>query len=482
MRFVETDKLEPGMIVGRDIISTVNASILRKGIQLNARYIEYLQQKGYVGVYITDSLSEEIQIQETIEPKLFYEGMMAVSEENVDAMEKTATEIVAFITKRDEISMDLIDLRSYDDYTYHHSVNVAVYCVVVGKKLGLSENDLKLLCQAGIAHDLGKMKIPQAILNKEGKLSDEEYACIKQHPKGSFDILSKNYGISAVVKQAVLFHHENENGTGYPLGKEGNEIPYLAKIIHVVDVYDALTSKRPYKKPYSPIAAFEYLNGGKGILFDEKVVEALISVMPAYPAGIDIMLSNGEEAIVVNQSADPLRPIIKIKSDGRNVNLYCDAEYANVYITESGTTQKDYAGKIETLNENRQAVKQLKKKVMVVDDTRMTLMVIKEALQQEYDVIALNSGIEAINYIKEKGIPDLILMDIEMPITNGITAVRTIRENGYTKVPVMFMSAAKDRETILKCRELGAIDYILKPVKPVYIYERVSEAFHMNRE
>lgn len=482
MRFVETDKLEPGMIVGRDIISTVNASILRKGIQLTSRYIEYLKERGYVGVYITDSLSEEIQIQETIEPKLFYEGMMAVSEENVDAMEKTATEIVSFITKRDEISMDLIDLRSYDDYTYHHSVNVAVYCVVVGKKLGLSENDLRLLCQAGIAHDLGKMKIPQAILNKEGKLSDEEYACIKQHPKGSFDILSKNYGISAVVKQAVLFHHENENGTGYPLGKEGNEIPYLAKIIHVVDVYDALTSKRPYKKPYSSIATFEYLNGGKGILFDEKVVEALISVIPAYPAGIDIMLSNGEEAIVVNQSADPFRPNIKIKSDGRNVNLYCDDEYTNVYITKSGTTQKDYAGKIETLNENRQAVKQLKKKVMVVDDTKMTLAVIKEALQQEYDVIALNSGIEAINYIKEKGIPELILMDIEMPITNGITAVRTIRENGYTKVPVMFMSAAKDRETILKCRELGAIDYILKPVKPVYIYERVSEAFHMNRE
>ena len=482
MRFVETDKLEPGMIVGRDIVSTKNASVLRKGIQLTARYIEYLQEKGYVGVYITDSLSEEIQIQEPIEPKLFYEGMMAVSEENVDAMEKAATEIVSFITKRDEVGLDLIDLRSYDDYTYHHSVNVAVYCVVVGKKLGLSENDLKLLCQAGIAHDLGKMKIPQAILNKEGKLSDEEYACIKQHPKGSFDILSKNYGISAVVKQAVLFHHENENGTGYPLGKEGNEIPYLAKIIHVVDVYDALTSKRPYKKPYSPIAAFEYLNGGKGILFDEKVVEALISVIPAYPAGIDIMLSNGEEAIVANQTEDPLRPVIKIKSDGRNVNLYCDADYANVYITKSGTTQKDYAGKIETLNENRQAVKQIKKKVMVVDDTRMTLMVIKEALQQEYDVIALNSGIEAINYIKERGIPDLILMDIEMPITNGITAVRTIRENGYTKVPVMFMSAAKDRETILKCRELGAIDYILKPVKPVYIYERISEAFHMNRE
>ena len=97
-------------------------------------------------------------------------------------------------------------------------------------------------------------------------------------------------------------------------------------------------------------------------------------------------------------------------------------------------------------------------------------------------MIALNSGIEAISYVRERGIPDLILMDIEMPITNGITAVRTIRENGYTKVPVMFMSAAKDRETILKCRELGAIDYILKPVKPVYIYERVSEAFHMNRE
>lgn len=482
MRFVETDKLEPGMIVGRDIISTANSSVLRKGIQLTVRYIEYLKDKGYVGVYITDSLSEEIQIQETIEPKLFYEGMMAVSEENVDAMEKTATEIVSAITKRDEISMDLIDLRSYDDYTYHHSVNVAVYCVVVGKKLGLPENDLKLLCQAGIAHDLGKMKIPQSILNKEGKLSDEEYDCIKRHPKGSFDILSKNYGISAVVKQAVLFHHENENGTGYPLGKEGNEIPYLAKIIHVVDVYDALTSKRPYKNPYSPVAAFDYLNGGKGILFDEKVVEALISVIPAYPAGVEIMLSNGEEAIVAKQSADPFRPIIKIKSDARNVNLYCDTDYANVYITKSGTTQKDYAGKIGTLNENRQAVKPLKKKVMVVDDTKMTLAVIKEALQQEYDVIALNSGIEAINYVKERGIPDLILMDIEMPITNGITAVRTIRENGYTRVPVMFMSASKDRETILKCRELGAIDYILKPVKPVYIYERVSEAFHMNRE
>lgn len=482
MRFVPVKNLQAGMILGKDIISSRKSLMLKKGMQLSASQIIKLDEQGYMGAYISDTLSDDIEVQETIPQELFYEAIFAVKEENIDTMVDVATNIVYDITTQNEISINLIDLRSADDYTFHHSVNVAVYAVVVGKKLGLQEKELLHLSQAAICHDLGKLHIPDEILNKPGKLTDEEYDIIKNHPKMGFEILHDNDEISSIVRQAVLMHHENENGSGYPLGKEGSEIPFIAKIIHAVDVYDALTSKRAYKDPYQPIEAFEYLKGGKGVLFDESVVDAILEVIPAFPPGIEVVLSNGEQALVMSNTSNTMRPIIKMIEDQRIIDLSDNDDYRDVVIVKSGIMPLDYVSEIETLNENRSGVQNKKEIILVADENALSRNQMESILEAEYTVISFPSGIELLRYLSKKPDASMVFLSYEMQMIDSITVAERVRKLGLKTIPIAFLASSCTREDVLRCRAVGAIDYIMKPLKPVYIQERVAIALKKKRE
>lgn len=480
MRFVPVESLEPGMKLAKDIINTANTFMLKKGVTLSDKYIIYLMKFGYLGAYIDDEFSEGIEVADSLEPELFYNGINAIAEGNIGSIMNIATEMVVSISNREEIKLDMFDLRSYDDYTYHHSVNVAVYCAAVGKKMGLSESDLEKLTIAALCHDLGKSKIMLEILNKPERLTDEEFELVKKHPEFSYELLYNNNAIPSVVRQAVVCHHENENGSGYPFGKEGDEIPLFAKIIHAVDVYDALTSKRPYKEPYRPADALEYLEGGKGILFNAEIVEIVKQVIPAYPPGINVVLSNGEAGIVAAHSADARRPIIKLYGSNRYANLDVDDSYKDVFIISSGVAEQDYVKEVEALNEHRFDEVVKKKKIMIVDDSPISIMQAKAALPDKYELITFNSGMECQKYINQNGAPDLILMDIEMPIVNGTMVVKSLRDKGYKDLPVIFLTAICDKETVIRCRLLRAVDYIVKPFNATYLKERVEIALDKN--
>jgi len=481
MRFVTATSLEEGMILGRDIISTSHSFMLKKGVKLTEEYIRYLQEKGYLGAYIVEEAFADILPEEVVSQETIIDGIKAVENTDIDGIVIAATKIVSEISACENLSVDICDLRSFDDYTYHHSVNVAVYAVAVGKYMGMNESELSLLCQAGMCHDLGKKNIPLEILNKPGKLTDEEFDIIKSHPKYSYDILYDNPNISSVVRQAVICHHENENGSGYPFGKNGSQLPLIAKIIHGVDVYDALTSKRPYKDPYSPVEAFEYLIGGKNLLFNEEVIDAMRCVIPTYPVGMEVFLSNGKNAIIVRNTENPNRPVVRLLETGKDLSLL-DEENSDVVIVASGFMALNNSERVDSLNENRQAVKETKMDVMIVDDAILTLRQVQNILQDDFNVIPLQSGIAAANYLKTKGAPDLIIMDIEMPIVNGITAAKNIRRMGYEKLPIMFLSAKGDKETILSCKSVNAVEYIIKPIRPTYLRERVANILGIHTE
>ena len=484
MRFIPIDAISPGMILGRDIIgtNTETAAMLVKGTILTEEYVNYIINQGYSGVYISDRISEDIVVNEAISDELFRSGIEAVKNENIGHIINVSTGIVNEIMSQEQVNVDLIDLRSFDDYTFHHSVNVAVFAVIVGKKMGLSETDINYLSQAAICHDLGKMSIPEEILNKPGKLTDEEYEIIKTHPQKSMEILDKNRTISAVVKQAVFFHHENENGSGYPMKRIGDKIPLLAKIIHAVDVYDALTSRRPYKEPYAPADAFEYLKGGCDILFDRAVVDAMLQTLPAYPPGIDVKLSDGREAIVYAHTSDALRPKGKDKSTGEIIDL-SEPGYSDILITESGVMPSDYVGELELINEikNLKPVKG-REKVLIIDDVMVNLLHTKQILESEYNILMAKNGVEAIETIAEHGFPDIMIVDIDMPVMDGYTLIKTLKENGMKETPFIFLTGIADKETVMQCFALGAADYIVKPAVPVYLRERVAVALHKIRE
>ncbi len=475
MRFVLSEELEEGMMIAREIIMGKHSTMLRKGTVLTPTIIHRLQIGGYFGVYVNDSFSQDVVYGESIDPELFQKGVEAVEEEDVGALVNVASSIVDEISDQDKLGLDLYDLRSYDNYTYHHSVNVAVYSVVVGKKMGLSKEELSDLCMAAISHDLGKTEVDPEIINKKGSLTDEEFAEIKKHPQYSYDILYKRNDVPATVRQAVLCHHENENGSGYPLGLVKDDIPLMAKIIHGVDVYDALTSKRSYKEPYSPAEAFEYLKGGAGILFDENVVTAMEAAIPIYPPGTDVVLSNGEKALVVAHTSDNYRPIVKLYSNSKLVNLKLSKDYQFVVIVKSGPNLVETTGAVDILNDKRGVAALVRDRIIVVDDSSMILMSVKKMLQDKYDIITFGSAIEALNYMRDHGFPELVIMDIEMPGMNGVEAIRKLKGMDY-KGPVIVFTVSCDRGTVLECKALGATDYIVKPAQPVYLQERVALA------
>lgn len=471
MRFIATADLKSGMILGRDIIRDAKLSMLKKGIVLSDEYIKFFKENGYMGVYILDAFSKDIEIEDTVRPEVFEKGIKAVEENDVGALISTSVSIVQDVFEKKDLSVDLFDLRSFDDYTYHHSVNVAVYAVAVGRAMNLSQDDIKYLSEAAIAHDLGKSKIPKEILNKHGKLTDEEYKIMQDHPVKSVEILNQSPMVSAFVKQAVLMHHENENGSGYPLHKEGKEIPLLAKIIHVVDVYDALTSRRPYKDPYSPATAYEYLEDGAGNLFDRTVLDAMKTVIPAYPTGINVVLSNGEKGIVAKHTDNALRPVIKLYSDGSLVDLM-DEKNQDLSIVYSGILQADYTGEVEELNEDRQR-KSMKKTVGIVGDL-VSSSHVNDALSSFYKTITFSSGAKLMDYLRDGDPLELLIADIDFPDLNGLELLRGLRTIVIDFPPLIIMSSTMSRNMVVEAMKIGAADYIIKPVKPNYLKERVD--------
>ena len=478
MRFVAVDELQPGMKLGRRIIAKKVACMLQKGVVLSAVNIERLKINGYLGAYITDSISEDIEIGETVNEKTIEEGITAVADADIGSIIEVSKEMVNDISGLDRISVDMLDLRSYDDYTYHHSVNVAVYAVAVAAKMELPEEKIQEIAVAALCHDLGKTKIDPEIINKKGRLDDDEFEEIRRHPQYSYDMLYDNTLVSAAVRQAVICHHENENGSGYPGGREGEAIPLTAKIIHAVDVYDALTSRRSYKEPYAPVDALEYIIGGTGILFDRKVVDVMLTVIPAYPPGMDVILSNGQRAVVSAHTTMALRPKVRIYETGKDVDLSSDPDFSSVFISASGILLQE-SENVDLLNEDRND-HGTRKTVVIVDDSKISRGQTKAALQYEYNVVPLESGTACINYVKAKGIPDLIIMDIEMPGMDGMTTVEKLRESTKEEMKIMFLTAIADRDTVIRCRQVGAQDYVLKPVNPIYLRERVSIAIDRN--
>lgn len=337
MRYIESDSLKAGMALGRSIYGSNGELVLAREQVLKEEYIEKIRNMGFIGLYIDDELSKEIEIRDVIKPELrqmavkvlkenFYidkADSVTVMDEEAEMIKAVVTEIVEEIISQDEIMLNMVDLKVYDDYTYYHSVNVAALSVSLGLELGLSQPELKELGIAAILHDIGKKVIPEEILHKPGKLTEEEFNVIKRHPGVAYDGLKESRSISSVARVAILQHHERFDGTGYPYGKKETEISLFARILSVADVYDALASKRSYHDAWPPADALEYIMAGSGTQFDPEVVLAFARKIAIYPVGTIVELSNGRTGIVVqNYPEYNARP--KIKVIGKEQEEYYD--------------------------------------------------------------------------------------------------------------------------------------------------------------
>ena len=471
MRYVLIDKAAPGMILAKGVYDSYNRMLVAPKHAISGEHIQKLKDRGYSGFYIEDEYSSGIDIKETISSELRNKGVETLRKNDIDGTLNVAKNIVEQILSSDTVTLDMVDLRTFDDYTYRHSINVAVLSTIIGMGMGLDKEALGELCTAAIFHDLGKLMIDPKILNKPGRLTKEEFRIIKEHPQLSVELLKDRWNVASTSKIGILFHHENEDGSGYPNGLEGDAIHIYAKIVHVADVYDALTSKRPYKEPYTPSEAIEYLMGGSHILFNDEVVSAFLKYVPVYPKGVTVMLSDGREGIVFENTVNPIRPKIKLK-DGGILDLGDVTHNLDVTINPTSMVETDYSNEMAVLSDENDS----RKVILAVDDMITNLQQVRNALEKDYKIIMVKSGMEAIDYIKNNKHPDLILMDIILPQLDGVETVEIIRTEISDKIPVMFLTALSDRETVKRCRDVNAVDYIVKPFRPLYIRERVHAA------
>ncbi|MGK0498970.1 MAG: HD-GYP domain-containing protein (c-di-GMP phosphodiesterase class II) [Oceanicoccus sp.] len=210
----------------------------------------------------------------------------------------------------------LSQIKDKDDYTAEHSLRVSIMSVALGRELGLLEKELEDIGMAGMLHDVGKIHIPIEILNKEGELNKDEYEIIKTHTTHGRRLLMSKSDVPAITVDVAYNHHEHLDGNGYPRGITGEKIPFFAKIVAVVDAFDAITSDRVYSHGRSTLEAMRILYDCRGLQFDEEVVRAMIRLIGIYPPGHIAELTSGEVGIILScQRNNKLRPKILIVRD-----------------------------------------------------------------------------------------------------------------------------------------------------------------------
>lgn len=225
---------------------------------------------------------------------------------NADAVGELVEEISSSVMRNPGALISLARIKTADDYTYMHSVAVCALMVSLGRQLGLDEASVREAGMAGLLHDLGKSMMPLAVLNKPGKLTDFEFDIIRRHPEEGHRLLVASNSVSAIVLDVCLHHHEKIDGSGYPHQLAGDAISLFAKMGAVCDVYDAITSNRPYKAGWDPAESIRKMTEWSKGHYDERVFQAFIKSIGIYPNGSLVKLASGRLGVVIEQSEKSL--------------------------------------------------------------------------------------------------------------------------------------------------------------------------------
>lgn len=242
---------------------------------------------------------------------MFQEARMGRAIE-AEAAAPLVEEISNSIMRNPGALISLARLKTSDDYTYMHSVAVCALMIALARQLGFAEEPTRDAGMAGLLHDLGKAMIPNEILGKPGKLTDAEFDIIKTHPAEGHKLLLGGTGISDTVKDVCLHHHEKIDGSGYPKGLNGETMSLSAKMAAVCDVYDAITSNRPYKAGWDPAESIKRMAEWKGH-FDPLVFQAFVKSLGIYPIGSFVRLESGKLGVVTGQGEQSLlKPKLRV--------------------------------------------------------------------------------------------------------------------------------------------------------------------------
>lgn len=318
-----------GDILAVDIFGNRGALIAAENTIINENIKNSLKNLGIDELWIFKPSLKTVNEDDSIEFNIFqqeYESniktLVQISRNlaigkniNIDILDILSDSVLKDV-RRSNISIFFLNkMKVFDDTLFNHSLNVAFYAALICKWMNVNENKTKNIIKTGLLHDIGKIEIPLELLKKKEKLRPSEFDLIKCHTLFGFNQLKDIAEIDSDIKSGVLFHHERENGSGYPFGYSGKQLNLNAKIIAVADTYDALTSDRVYKKKQTPFRAIEILLTECVASYDISIINSFTSNLLYYFIGSKVLLSNGEKGIIVHIPLHNItEPIVYINS------------------------------------------------------------------------------------------------------------------------------------------------------------------------
>lgn len=332
LRLVPTKLISADAELADDLYTNDGKTLLKKGSKLTPSLIERINANNIYSVYIKD-VHSQAEIQRLVDPVLRLKGYELIKKifdavgnrkpdgthapltimSYNDELNKLMEEIIYEMTGIRDKQLEYIDIKNTKSYIYSSALNTALLSVLIGWEMGLSADFIRQLFIGGIYHDVGMMLAPDEVLYKTEALTMEDKKHIIMHPIVGHNYLKNQVFLSAYVKAIAFQHHENLDGSGYPNRISGEKIHLLSQIVGVADIYDAMTSDRPYRPALPVKDAVEYIMANAGTKYSMEVVNAFVKKINPYPEGSLVKLNNGEIAVVRSVSPEmPLRPVLDI--------------------------------------------------------------------------------------------------------------------------------------------------------------------------
>lgn len=326
------EEIKPGVVIAKDIHNHNGVMLIPKGTVFSGDLIKHLENTGVKEIY-TDDYDQETQEAITdFQKKLFIDDIICENTKiqahkqikktmlrfntmgklQIGKINLIVESIIEQLLSKRDIVLSLSRLRSIDNYTYEHSLNVCVLSLILGIDLNVDKQLLSILGTGAIMHDVGKVVVSEDILKKPSKLTDDEFEEIKKHTEYGYQIL-KNSDVSEEAAGIALYHHEKYDGSGYNRNFIGDRIPLFSRIVAVADVYDAMSNDRVYKKKLPPNLVYKEIARLTGKHFDAAVIEMFLKHLSIYPVGTGVVLNTNHKGVVLAQNKFlPESPIIRV--------------------------------------------------------------------------------------------------------------------------------------------------------------------------
>lgn len=326
MQLVPLEAVPPGAILGRSLYLD-ERTLLKDGVRLTESLLRRLDELGFDSVYIRDPdepetepvaelLSDQTRRRAYAAVKAYVRRLNRGYAGDLRPVAAAVSQILDEVLANGAVILQLGVIRALRDereYLFHHSVRVCATAALLGIHSGLDQRELKVLAMGAILHDVGKIRVPRSILTKEASLTPEERATMQEHTIHGFEILRKHQELDIRAAHVAYQHHERWDGSGYPRGLSGEAIHRFARITAVADVFDALTSQRPYRPAWPVHRAVALIEEEAGRSFDPDTVRTFLARVAPYPVGTLVRLNTGERALVVRLNPrTPARPVVRV--------------------------------------------------------------------------------------------------------------------------------------------------------------------------